>query len=294
MAQQDTSKLKEKILYLIRVKGPCLPVHISKETGLSMLFSGAFLSELVSDKSIKISNMRVGSSPVYYIPGQEASLENFAKHLNSKEKEAFNLLKEKKFLQDTKQEPAIRVALRSIRDFAMPFKKDSEIFWRFFKTSLSEFKIEKSKKLVQPPPIRKQIRKQKEPEDKPEIKQKELGIFDSQKKETKKAPKKKPTQKTNDKFFDKVKEFLRKQAIEISSIEGFSKTDLTLKIKDAMGEKLLVAYNKKRISELDILNAHKKASEKNLPYVILSLGETSKKLTSFIEAIKDLSGIEKI
>ena len=61
-----------------------------------------------------------------------------------------------------------------------------------------------------------------------------------------------------------------------------------------MGEKLLVAYNKKRISELDILNAHKKASEKNLPYVILSLGETSKKLTSFIEAIKDLSGIEKI
>jgi len=31
-------------------RGPSLPVHIASETGLSMLFASAFLSELLSEK----------------------------------------------------------------------------------------------------------------------------------------------------------------------------------------------------------------------------------------------------
>jgi len=106
--------------------------------------------------------------------------------------------------------------------------------------------------------------------------------------------KKKTSQKKNDQFFNKVKEFLAKKSIEISDIEGFSKNDLTLRVKVKGGEKLLVAYNKKRINESDIIKAYKKASELNLEYIILSLGEPLKKLNNFIEAIEKLSGIEKI
>src|SRR3989338_4107154 len=131
MPQQDTSQLKEKILSIMRRRGPSLPIHVSNEIKLSMLFTSAFLSELYSEKKIKISSMKVGTSPLYYIPGQEGSLENYSQHLRSKEREAFDLLKSHKILKDREQLPAIRVALRSIKDFAIPFSKDNEIMWRF-------------------------------------------------------------------------------------------------------------------------------------------------------------------
>ena len=83
--------------------------------------------------------MRIGSSPIYFIQGQEQKLENFSEHLKSKEKEAFNLLKQKKFLKDSIQEPAIKVALREIKDFTIPFKKENEIYWKYFTASENEF-----------------------------------------------------------------------------------------------------------------------------------------------------------
>jgi len=136
----DTSQIKEKILFILRGRGPSLPVHIAGEMGLSILFASAFLSELVSEKKIKISYMKVGNSPIYFIMGQELHLEKFSQYLHSKEKEAFLLIKEKKFLNDKKQEPAIRVALREIKDFAIPFEKNGEIFWRYFSADEKEFK----------------------------------------------------------------------------------------------------------------------------------------------------------
>ena len=97
MATQDTTQLKQNIISIIQNKGPSLPIHIAKGTGLSMLFASAFLSELLSEKRIKISHLRVGSSPIYYLSGQEPQLERYSNNLKSKEKDAFILLKEKKF-----------------------------------------------------------------------------------------------------------------------------------------------------------------------------------------------------
>ena len=310
----DTSQLKEKIMQIIQRRGPSLPVHISNETGQSMLFSSAFLSELLSEKKIKISNLRVGSSPLYFIPGQEPKLENYSQHLKSKEKEAFHLLKEKKFLKDSNQEPAIRVALRTIKDFAIPFKKNEEIYWRFFTIPEEEFqKIEEIKEKTTEIKIEQEIKKEaQEKEEKP----KELDIFEKREKpeinileqkaikekiEIKKIKKpiikKKKTsasQKKNEKFFNTIKEYLSSKNIEISDIIGFSKNDLTLKIISNNQEKLLIAYNKKKITEKDLLNAYKKASETNLPYTIFSLGETPKKISNMIDAIKNLDSVEKI
>ncbi len=306
---QDANETKKKIISLIQSRGPSLPIHIAKQINYSMLFASAFLSELISEQKIRISHLRVGSSPIYFIPGQESQLEKFSEHLKSREKEAFNLLKEKKFLEDSIQHPAIRVALRSIKDYAIAFKNDNKIYWRYFKKPTSEFqtpeKIEKKETIDQKPEkeisSQTQIRtkntneeKIKTPEEKP------LNIFEEkQKKESK--PKKKTTQKTTiirqktqDKFFNKIKEFLAQKNMEIIGIEGFSKNDLTLKIKTSTEEKLLIAYNKKRITEIDFTNANKKASEVNLSYIICSLGEPTKKLNNFIKSIKNMSSMEKI
>jgi hypothetical protein len=140
MPTQDASHTREKILSILRMKGPNIPVYIAQETGLSMLFASAFLSELLSDKLIKMSHMRVGNSPIYFVQGQESQIERFSSYLKSKEKDAFLLIQDKKFLKDSEQSPAIRVALRGIKDFAFPFRRNNEIFWRYLTSSESEFK----------------------------------------------------------------------------------------------------------------------------------------------------------
>lgn len=277
MPTKDTSEIKEKILSVLRRRGPSLPVHVSGETGMSALFASAFLSELFSEKKIKISNMKVGNSPLYFLPEQGPLLEKFSEHLKNRERDAFELLKEKKFLKDSEQQPVIRVALRSIRDFAIPFKKNEEIFWRYFTVPESEFKSKE-----------KPIKSEKE------SKREELNIFDKEIKEKpklKKTVRKKTSQKKDEKFFNKVKEFLSAKSIEIIDIESFNKNELVLRINKE-GEKLLVAYNKKRINENDIIKTGKKASEAGLPYIILSLGEPLKKLSILIDALKNLSSIE--
>jgi len=307
MPAQDTSQLKEKIISILRIRGPSLPVHIAKETGLSMLFASAFLSELFSERKIKISNMKVGNSPIYFIAEQKHKLENFSHHLKSKEKDAFTLLKEKKFLNDKNQDPAIRVALRAIKDFAIPLKKNDELFWRYFTISETEFQDKEETP---------QIKKEKELEEKPveipeevkeEISKKEikvplekeetLNIFDKReiKQVTKKRKKssKKSSKKQNEKLFNKVKDFLSKENIEIIDFQAFNKNEIVLKIKENQNTKLLIAYNKKRITELDLLKTYKKINNKNLPYIVLSFGYPPKKLMNLIDTIKNLEKVEK-
>jgi len=156
MPTTDPLETKNKILSILRFKGPSLPVHVASQTKISSIFAGAFLSELANEEAIKISNIKVGGSPLYYIKGQESMLDPFYKYLPEKEREAFLLLKQDKILEDKKQEPAIRVALRSIKDFAVPFKKDEEIFWRFHSTTEQEVrailepKTEEEKELPEP------------------------------------------------------------------------------------------------------------------------------------------------
>lgn len=122
---------KRKILEYVSEKGPSLPVHFTKITGLSLTFTSAILSELLRERKLKLSNIRVGTSPLYLIPGQEDKLENFTSNLKQPEIEAFIKLKENKILDDEKQDPIIRVALRSIRDFAIPIKKGDKLFWKY-------------------------------------------------------------------------------------------------------------------------------------------------------------------
>jgi len=292
MATEDTSQIKNKIVQTLKFKGAMLPAYIAKEVGLDMLLTSAFLSELISEKKIKASYMRVGSSAIYYLSENFQDLEKYAEHLKSKEKEAFKLLKEKQFLEDEKQEPAIRVALRQLRDFAFPFEVNEKIIWRYFIIPKVEYKKqEKNIEIILKKPTIKTPEKENA---------KEINIFDKKVevkeklKLKKKIIKKSASAKKSEQFFNKVKEFLTKKQKEITDILGVTKDTLTLKIKHQSQEILLIAFNKKRITEIDIIKTHKKAQELGLKYQILSLGEPSKKLDNLINAIKDLSEIEKI
>jgi hypothetical protein len=297
--ERNPAEIKEKLISLIKTRGPSIPMPLSKEVEMNTIFTSAFLGELVSDKELLIANLKVGGSPIYFIPGQENQLETFGEeHLKGKEKEAFLLLKEKKFLKNSEQDPAIRVAFASLKDFAKQEQRETGLYWRYFthkeeitEPKKPEPKQEETSSVESPPEI-------KIPEK--EEKLEKIEIFDKSDEpvETKKIIKKRQVKKksntANEKFFNKVKEYLIQKGTHISGIEGFSKTDLTLKIKQNEKELILIAFNKKRVDEKDIIKAHKKAQEFRLPYKIICLGEQTKKLNEFISAIKNLEKIETI
>src|SRR3989338_9178272 len=141
----NMQELKFKILEFVRLRGPVIPVQISKQIGSNILFAGAVLSELLSNGKVKISTAKIGGSPVYYFPGQESRLTMLYNYLNQREKNAYDLLNKNKVLQDRKLQPVERVALREIKDFARPIQLNDELFWRWY--LLNE---EEAKKLIVP------------------------------------------------------------------------------------------------------------------------------------------------
>ena len=302
----NLSDIKARIVSFIKIKGPVLPIHICKETKTSLLLSSAFLSDLVSEKTLKLSNLKVGGSPVYYLPGQETMLENFHNYLPKKEQEAFLLLKDKKVLKDDEQVPSIRVALRNIKDFAMPFSvklSDKQlVFWQYF--SLSEEEARKiisemlesayPKKLIEEPkvtetqPIIAEVPKVEQATEEKIIEEKTIEpIF-------KTGEIKEKTKHHKVSFLEQTKAFLSSKNIEFIGVEKLAKKEIFLKIRQNGKETLLLALDKKKIGESDILKAYKKAQLLNLPYTILARGETSKKLKESIEAHKSLGNIETL
>jgi len=126
----------EIILSLIKAKGPILPVEASKKIGDDIIIASAYLATLVSRSEVKVSHLKVGGSPLYFLPGQEAMLQEFSDRLSPPEKRAYTLLKEKKVLRDAELEPVQRVSLRAIKDFALPLnvkhEANIEIFWKWY------------------------------------------------------------------------------------------------------------------------------------------------------------------
>lgn len=306
----DASSIKQKMIRTIRVRGPSLPVHIAKETGLSILFTSAFLSELYSEKKVRMSYMRVGSSPIYFMPEHEYRLENFWQYLRSREKDAFILLKEKRILKDSEQEPAIRVALNSIKDFAIPFEKNNELYWKYFNVQESEFeekpkKIEENEITINKEEIKPALIKEENPLEK--IPKEEIITSTEKIQEKKKISSKKiekrakktqiktrKSKKIEDSFFNKIKEFLLSESIEILDIISFGKNEIILKVKKLEKEEILIALNQRKITENEIIRSYKKILELQLPYNVLITGEPSKKIIELLNAIKELNEIKGI
>lgn len=126
---------RDTIIRLISMKGPVLPAHINRDLKRDLIFTAAMLSELVDSKKLKLTRLKVGGSPLYYLPGQEHRLQYFTKNLHEKEQKAYELLRQNRVLADREQEPVIRAALREIKDFAVPLEVTvngiTTLFWKW-------------------------------------------------------------------------------------------------------------------------------------------------------------------
>lgn len=124
-----------KILQLAKFK-PLLPSDVAQTLSSNSIMISAMLSEMVASGKLKVSFLKIGSSPLYYLPENVQMLESFTSHLNEKDRKTVEILKLEGVLQDRALDPLTRVSLRQIKDFAKPLEVtvngSSEIFWKWF------------------------------------------------------------------------------------------------------------------------------------------------------------------
>ncbi|MBI2671409.1 hypothetical protein HYX16_00580 [Candidatus Woesearchaeota archaeon] len=277
-------KEREIVLDFIRMNGPVLPIQVAKQINGNTMLAGAILSELFANNLIKISNAKIGGSHVYYAVGQEEKLSILYEHLPGKEKEAYTLLKNNKFLFDELQEPAIRVALRQIKDFSKEFIvkiNDEEIKgWRWYLTKEDEannLARELLKEEIKNEPIIKpevNIKTQKAILEKP-VKEKQNKLIGKKIKED------------TSKFFEDVKKYLEKNKVKVLDYNIITKgkdIEFISKIDSSFGELnyLIKAKNKKTISEKDVVYSHNDGNLRKMPVILLSNGKLSKKAEKYI------------
>ena len=293
--EQKDLNTKQKIIELIKTKGPVIPAQVAKEINSDILMSSAHLSELSSESKVKISNIKIGGTPLYYLPGQEASLQNFSSNLHEKARKAFELLKEKKILRDTKSDPVMRVALREIKDFAIPlqvtYQDNKEIFWKWhmlgkeeaeslIKSALTKKDVLKKEKEIKPETEKEPFKKIIE-EKKPEIKKETI----------KKEPlKQKEINRTDDTshFLEEIHSYLNDNKVTIKNkeiIRKNSEIDFILEVPSTIGalEYYCKAKNKKRVNDSDLSSAYAQGQLKKLPVLFLTKGELTKKAKEISE-----------
>ena len=284
---------RERIVEIVKQKGPVLPVHISKEIGSDILMASAHLAELTASKRLKISTIKVGGSPLYYLQGQEEMLQKFIGSMNDKEKKAFDLLSQSKILRDAEQEPVVRVALREIKDFAIPLNvthnNNKEMFWKWYLANNEEAEgLIKQKLQILEKPIERKVEQEtiKRQEEKP------IQLTQQQTKE-KTTKKYKPRDK-EDNFLKDIMRFFEKNRINVISseiIKRDSEIDFLVELPSVVGnlQYYCKARNKKKISDSDLSNAYVKGQFKKLPVIVLSPGELSSKAQEILA--KELNNI---
>ncbi len=292
----------DKIIQVLNEKGPSLPVHIAKAIEMSSLFVSAFLSEMVSEKKIVVSNLKVGGSPLYYLKGQEDRLESFSNHLHPKEHEAFILLRDKKILKESEQEPAIRVALRSIKDFSREFNKDGEVYWKYFSVSDEDVRrilepsfekeVKKNENISEGVVDRNERREEevkKVERDSPVSERVVSGNFSEESNEfgNPLVMKEIKKEKTKSEFSMGVVDFINQKGFRIVEEREHKAREYNcvLRIRSELGviDFFCQAKDKKKISESDLKKLLSDSQKIPLPALLIYKGDLSKKAEEYFE-----------
>ncbi len=128
--------VQDQILEFLSVTGPTVPTKVAKTIQTDIIIASAHLSDLAAQGKVRISSLKVGGSPLYYLSGQEEKLYDFApSNLNPKDLAVLERLKNEKVLREADLDLLSKVALRALKDFAVPLQvrtsERSELFWKW-------------------------------------------------------------------------------------------------------------------------------------------------------------------
>lgn len=299
-AERNAAGYRERILAFIRMHGPSLPNEIRKEIGKDNIITSAMLSELSSKKMVRLSHLKVGASPLYYIKGQENQLLRFVDHLHKREREALEYLKEELVVRDVDLAPVQRVAMRELKDFAVPITvtlhDHKEMFWKWYLAKNEEIS-NKVKQLMPKPEVKPEPKPEPPaPETKPEPKpepQQPQAEHEVKAPEKKELPKK-PGKEAKDRFYQKIRDYCEGRGItviDVKVVRKNSELDLTLQVPSAVGSLTYYAKakSKKTANDADLAAALVEAQSLRLPALFLTPGKLTKKAQQKLN--KELKGL---
>ncbi len=282
-----------EITHIISMRGPVVPVELGRALQMETLFVAAHLSEMYERGKVKISSVKVGSSPLYYLPGQEAQLQKFADNLNEKDKRAFDFLQGKRVVRDNALDPLMRVSLRSIKDFAIPlqveYQETTELFWKWYLLGEDEARgligeiLGGGKKQA--------TEDQKVNEGQQVLQKKELPKEGSSPVTDARPARKKFV---SDNFNKQLEDFFNAKKIMPLTNELVKKGELDFQLQVPSAVGLLTYYckarDKKTINENDLAGAFVQGQLRKLPVLFITPGILTKRAKLMLE--KDFKGMQ--
>ncbi len=297
--------VQDQILAFLKASGPTIPSRVAKNIKTNILIASAHLSDLVSRKKVKMSALKVGSSPLYLLPGQEDQLYGLAENnLKDKDWQVLKELKEKKVLREEQLEVLAKVALRMLKDFAIPLHvqvgEEKELFWKWHLLSEEETNhiikgffglVEEQEKELEPevePEIVLEEPKLEPKKEELEIPVKEEVVEKVQ--EEKIKSKEKPVKKeTSTELQDLTKTFFESLDITLDEEEVVRKNseiNSLIIVPSAVGrlKYFCKIRKKKNCDEKDISSAYMESQIKKLPLLFLYTENISKKAKEMLDS----------
>jgi len=135
--------VKSEIVGLIRSLGPIVPAEISSKLKVNSVIVSALLSELIREKVIKYSHKKVGSSPLYYIAGQEDRVrKRLLPELKIPERKIVEFFEENKLALRDGLAPQQRFMVDELEDFitkiTLTINGEEKIFYKNYSVSEQE------------------------------------------------------------------------------------------------------------------------------------------------------------
>jgi hypothetical protein len=307
---------RDRIRAMVEQK-PVQPTFVAKELMTNSMLSSAMLSEMSEKGLLKVSHLKVGSSPLYYHPDHPEHLLDYVQHLNDKDRKTVVSLKEKSVMRDTALDPLTRVSLRNIKDFAKPLDVSingiKELFWKFYLLT-DEQATEHIKAILQPPAPEPAAEQKQAKARKPRAKKVKVDAQQatiSQESPAVEAPKpaepvaeeQKPITPpdaasqalvSDDPFLQKLMAFFASNSITVLEQVALKKKneyDFVLSLASPVGQLhyYCKAKNKAKIGEADLSHAYVQGQLKKLPILFLSPGTLTKPASEHLKELKGLT-----
>ncbi len=286
---------KDKVVAFIETRGPVVPAQLGRHMGSDSMIAGAMLSDMVSKGQLKMSNLKVGGSHLYYLPGQEPEVLKFLDHLDPKDRQVVALLEQKKVLRESDLTPLQRVSLRSVSDFALPlevsFHGQKESFWKWF--LLPDDETEHTIRGMIMPEQKKEspvetpaVVEKKVPDESPMESDDSSAQEDEQVSLPVSFDESKITGNT-DPWLQTVRAFFEANNISVVSenmVKKKTEYDFVIKVPSVFGNLMFYckAKSKARLSDSDISAAYVQGQLRKLPALMLGNGDLSKKALSLM------------
>lgn len=136
---------RDNLLRFVQQEKAVFPSTVSEAFKTTTLVASAALSELVKQNLVKVTNLKIGSSPYYYDPKQREYLIKIGEEkLSEKYKPFFYRLMEQKIISNSQLSANEQIATSYLQDFAIPLEieyQDKKFkFWVWYLLDLEDTK----------------------------------------------------------------------------------------------------------------------------------------------------------